>query len=365
MSDVSTGDTATTTVTRDEVEQLTQQVEDLQAELRMVQAELAHTPRRGRGRHRHDGDDDTGGPSLVSRRRLFGLLGGAAAAGAGLAVAGSALEASPAGATGVTPGAVDGDALSLGNANTCTSLTTLTAGIGIQVTATGASANGLTGICNNGNNAFGVSGSSSTGYGVAATAAGGLAPLRLVPGSVPGPPSGSVHRPGELYVDSHGILFQCVAAGPPIVWARQSPLVQLASPVRVYDSRSGQPNVVPNVQGSLVFTNPPPTATARTITCAFDTFSVPVGQRVVPANATALLMNIAVIPVQPPVGALAVYATGTSQPGASTINWPSFIEALANGATVACNTNQQVDVAIVAADGAETDFLIDISGYYL
>jgi hypothetical protein len=35
-----------------------------------------------------------------------------------------------------------------------------------------------------------------------------------------------------------------------------------------------------------------------------------------------------------------------------------------SGATVACNSIQQLDVAIVAASSAETDLLIDVTGYY-
>ena len=349
------------------VEALAQQVTDLQAELRDLRAQLERPSRRRRARHRRGEAEASGRPDVVSRRRLFGLLGGAAAAGAGLAVAGAAMDANPAGATAVTLGANDGDALQLGGANTCVSSTSLTASTAVtafQVTSSNSGTQGIVGISSNGGGSTGLRGISTSGIAIRASAGStGLAPLLLDPNSsLTGPPTTGTHNQGEFVVDSHGILFQCVTTGSPGTWVRQAPLVRLASPVRVYDSRFGQPNVAPNVQGSLVFNNPPPSATARTVSCALDANTA---TRVVPTNATALLMNLAVIPVQPPVGALAVFASGTSQPSASTINWPSFIEALANGATVACNSSQQVDVAIVAAMGAETNFLIDISGYYL
>jgi hypothetical protein len=81
-------------------------------ELDAVRAELADMRTRGarpRGRRsfgkRQVADPREASPHVVSRRRLFGLLSGAAAAGAGLAVAGSSLTATPASA------GVDGDVI--------------------------------------------------------------------------------------------------------------------------------------------------------------------------------------------------------------------------------------------------------------
>src|SRR5215831_11770263 len=77
-------------------EQLSRRVEELET------AMAARPGRRHRriraGRAGRDGSSESGG--VVTRRRLFGLLGGAAAAGAGLAVAGSAIGADPAEASG-------------------------------------------------------------------------------------------------------------------------------------------------------------------------------------------------------------------------------------------------------------------------
>jgi hypothetical protein len=181
-----------------------------------------------------------------------------------------------------------------------------------------------------------------------------------------GPPSSDPHTAGELYQDNQRVLFYCTTAGTPGSWVNLSTgsnLVTLSAPSRVFDSRTGQPNFPGNgnTQGPLTFTNPPPSAAARTINCANDYSS---GSTVVPASATALLINLTVIPISG-TGALAVSAAGAAQPSSSTINWFSGAVVLANGTTSACNSTQHVDVAIVASTGASTNFIIDVIGYYL
>ena len=365
-----------------DVERLADQVEALRTERAADRAELDvlraalekrrawqststndRRPRRRRRTSRAEAGDNEPS-SVVSRRRLFGLLGGAAAAGAGLAVAGSTLTADPAGATGVTAGAADGDALQIGGFNSCSSATSLnssTAGTALNVEAGGTSGTGILGQCNSGVNAFGVQGFSSTGLGVVAEiSAGARAQLFLGGGSSTGAPSTGTHAMGEFFLDNTGVLFQCVVTGTPGTWVRQAPLVTLPAPHRVYDSRIGQPNQSPNVQGSLTFTNPPPSAASRTISCSKDASS---GTVVIPSGATKLLLNLTVITISG-VGALAVFPTGATQPNASSINWSAGGQVLANGLTSACNTSQRVDVAIVASTGASTDFILDAIGYY-
>src|SRR5262249_27324238 len=136
--------------TEAKVERLSRKVEEQATELERLRA-LVEAPtgsdardrgaqvseaRGARGRRRlragrGHSDEGTESPGLVSRRRLFGLLGGAAAAGAGLAVAGSALGADPA-------GAATGDNFITGNSNSGSSTTSLTtdANIGFQSTCT-------------------------------------------------------------------------------------------------------------------------------------------------------------------------------------------------------------------------------------
>jgi hypothetical protein len=357
-------------------------MERLAQEVAELRAELNRRGLRWRGRrHNNTGGDDQG---LMSRRRLFGLLGGAAAAGAGLAVAGSTLGAEPAGATVVTAGAADGDALQIGGSNTCTSVSSLSAtnatstfsvantgsGAGVVGTAIGQDAvrgtstnsAGVAGASTNSSGVFAFSTNGNSVFVAAPTANTAGAHLRLEPtGAGAGPPTAGAHLLGQFWVDSPGVLWQCVAAGTPGTWVRQSPLVTLSAPVRVYDSRTGQPNHSPNVQGSLTFTSPPPSAAARTISCSQPAGG---GTAVVPSGATKLLLNLTVITIGG-VGALAVFPTGASQPSASSINWSAGGQVLANGLTSACDTSQNVDVAIVASTGATTDFILDVTGYYL
>ena len=77
-------------------------------------------------------------------------------------------------------------------------------------------------------NGYGVYGISSQGSGVYGTSvsayggefSGGAAQLRLVPGVTAGPPSGSSHLTGELYLDSNGDLYLCTSGGATPHWAR-------------------------------------------------------------------------------------------------------------------------------------------------
>src|SRR5262249_55528306 len=62
----------------------------------------------------------------------------------------------------------------------------------------------------------GVTASSVSGLG--AELSGGEAPVRLVPAATAGAPKAGVHKRGELYVDSQGQLFLCVADGTPGSW---------------------------------------------------------------------------------------------------------------------------------------------------
>jgi hypothetical protein len=64
----------------------------------------------------------------------------------------------------------------------------------------------------------GLAGFSVRGYGVSAQ--GGLAPLYLKPAATAGRPTSGAHQQGELYADSTGALFYCVASGRPGTWKR-------------------------------------------------------------------------------------------------------------------------------------------------
>jgi hypothetical protein len=296
---------------------------------------------RRRLRRRRGGGASGEPPGLVSRRRLFGLLGGAAAAGAGLAVAGSGLSADPA-------GAADGDPVVIGSTTNSgtgsTQLTSSTTTAAFKATSSGAGGAGLVGVSNNGANAWGVEGFSSSGYGLVSTG-NGLAQLLLIPATGTGAPTTGAHLRGEFFVDSAGTLFQCVTAGTPGTWVRQSPLVSI-TPSRAYDSRPG----LPPLTGPKT---PIAGGTTRTVDVTTNT--------PVPEGASAVLGNITVTNTTGG-GFLTVYPTGVTQPGTSNINW-------LGGWTIANNFTsglggtfiEQVDVT---CGGTATDFIIDIFGYY-
>ena len=343
-----------TTAASGQIDELAQQVAALRAEraddraeLEALQRELRRTSRRRRRHHRGD-DASRSDSGQLSRRRLFGLLGGAAAAGAGLAV-GAALGADPAEASGTmmfgTSNDAGTDATILRSSSVVDTLTIVNPGSGFAVIANTSAGSGipLDLVAPAGASVVALDGSSSSS----------------------GPPTSGGHNAGEIYQDQNRALFYCTSTGTPGTWANLSAgerLVTLSTPVRVFDSRFGQPNFAGNgnTQGSLAFTVASP-ANARTINCANDYSS---GTTAVPSSATALLINLTVIPVASVVGALAAFANGAAQPSTSTINWSSGVQVLANAATSACDSSQKVKVAIVATAGASTDFLIDVIGYY-
>jgi hypothetical protein len=357
----SVGDPARTA--EDKVEQLSRKVDELQTAMEAMASGPRPAARRsGRRRQsrisREHGDESPESTGLVSRRRLFGLLGGAAAAGAGLAVAGSALGADPAGAgTGNMQFGASNDA---GADSTSLVSSDGAFTLGVFNTAGGAAIHAQT----NSGGGHGIPIEVESASGVSALS------LQTVTSSV-GPPTSGSHIAGEIYQDVHATLWYCIAGstGPsdPGTWTNLSAgkrFFPLPAPSRVFDSRFGQPNNPSNgnTQGSLTFTNPPPSAASRTIDCRWD-YSTGGAIDLNIASAKALLINLTVVPVSG-VGALAVYATGASQPNSSSINWSPGAVVLANGTTTACNNSQHVDVAIVATAGASTDFIIDVVGYY-
>jgi hypothetical protein len=310
------------------------------------------TPRRQRRRARDASMVQTaerGAP--VSRRRLFGLLGGAAAVGTGLAVAGSALGADPAGATAVTAGAANGDALQIGGSNACTGntgLTSTTASAAFDAVSTGANGTGIEGTCNNGTKAVGVFGFSSTGIGLYAQ--GGLAPLFLVPHGVGAPTTGT-HQIGEFVVDSNGTLFTCVAAGTPGTWLRQSPLVAIP-PARVYDSRASQS---PTTGPKATITN----GSTVNVDVTGIQATPPGGASGVPSGAKSVLGNITVVNGPNPVF-LTVFAEGATPPATSNVNAGGGV-VVANSFTSTLGTSNGISIK---CGGGPTDFIIDIFGYY-
>jgi hypothetical protein len=69
---------------------------------------------------------------------------------------------------------------------------------------------------------IGITGISDTGIG--GEFSGGQAQLRLVPGPNAGPPSGTSHLAGELYLDSQGNLYLCNVGGATPRWSKLNSL---------------------------------------------------------------------------------------------------------------------------------------------
>jgi hypothetical protein len=150
-------------------------------------------------------------------------------------------------------------------------------------------------------------------------------------------------------MDSTAALWQCVVTGSPAKWVRQAPLVLLASPFRVYDSRTGNPNPSGSPQGALAL------GVERTINC---TPALPAGITV----ATGLLMNVTLTSTVGAKGAVTVYSAAVSTPSTSSVNWAAVNTTVANAVTSACDASQDIKVKCVS--GTSTQFIVDVIGYY-
>ena len=121
----------------------------------------------------------------------------------------------------------------------------------------------------------------------------------------------------------------------------------LAVPVRVYDSRPGNP--------PLIGTKAP---LANAATRVVDAKANSSG---VPAGAAAVLANITVVNTSAN-GFLSAFKTGVAVPTASTLNWFLPGTVAPNTTIVACDANAQISCYVPA--GASADFFVDVLGYY-
>jgi hypothetical protein len=332
----------------------------------------------------------------VSRRRLFGLLGGAAAAGAAFSVAGATLEAHPAGAD-------DGSNLVIGQSNSNTSnptiLTGATVGSGMPLfevrlsSSTAASTRAVSGLHTGSDNVAagvlgdhsgsgagsagvtgGSSGSANDGVGVhglrnSLTAGGagvlgegnspgaiGLkgssdfnAALQLVDLNQTMPPMSSAWATGSFVV-SGGTLWYCRAGGTgsssqwvplslPPIFAPISP-----APARVYDSRPG--DVPTDVQKG-----PLQPGEERVIDLSHG---------VDLTGAYAALVNLTVVDTAGG-GYVTLFAADATVPDTSNINFAGgWI--IANNATTLFDPTGHIKAHV---GGAATDLVIDVMGLYL
>jgi len=168
------------------------------------------------------------------------------------------------------------------------------------------------------------------------------------------------HLVGEMEsVD--GDLWFCVVAGTPGTWRKiTGPGVaggfHPLTPGRVYDSRQANPANGPISAGQN-----------RTISVAdrrdalLSTGAV-VEANFVPAGATAVAANVTITQTAGS-GYLVFNPGGNTTVGASTINWKADNQDIANGVILTLDASRQL--TIVAGGGGSTDFIVDITGYYL
>ncbi|MCB0999666.1 MAG: hypothetical protein R2713_18840 [Ilumatobacteraceae bacterium] len=329
-----------------------------------------------------------------SRRALFGKAAIAAAVttAAGLAMSRQA-------------GAANGDTMTVGTANSATATTSITGGSTFQVTngttagagsrtasiygtsnassgvgvlgsASGSSGRGVygrssgssgVGVYGEHNSAStsgnGVFGTSNRGVGVVGSGstfdvqASGSGRVLLSANGVANPPA-AASTVGTIAKDSAGNMWVCVASGNPGTWRKvagpgTAGAFHALTPGRVYDSRATQPS-----QGALSG------GQNRTISVkdrrkADGTVDL---ADFVPAGATAIAANVTV-QTQSGSGFLSVNPGGNTSTDSSTINWSAAGQLLANGVTLTLNANRELTVA--CGGGGSTEFIIDVSGYYL
>jgi len=314
--------------------------------------------------------DTTGKLDAVTDRRQMLKRAGVVAAGA--AVGGAVLATQ----TGIAS-AANGSNLIIGNnggsSNTGSATTELrssghTGSMGLFVVQDGTTTitlwpAAIQGLASGGNVTHGVYGFSSqtNGYGVVGVAdeagvfaSGGRADIAL--GGLGAAPysTGTAHNDGDILEDVNGDLWNCVVGGTPGTWRKLAgpntagSLHLLASPVRVYDSRPGNP---PNIGLKTPLAN----GATRTIDAKGNSSGVP-------AHSTAILANFTVVNTSAN-GFLSAYKTGIAFPGTSTINWFLPGTVVANTTVVALNDSQQFTCLVPAS--SSTDFFVDVIGYYL
>jgi hypothetical protein len=135
-------------------------------------------------------------------------------------------------------------------------------------------------------------------------------------------------------------------AGATYFYIPPTPGFHPIAPVRVYDSRlTGGP-----ISGGET----------RTVSVATSTGGAPA----VPSAASAILFNLTITGTGG-AGYLALFPFGTSWPGNSSINWNGGGLTLANGGDVILGGDRQVSVYAGAGGAGVTQFIIDVTGYYL
>jgi len=273
------------------------------------------------------------------------------------------------GATGVegagTVIGVNGSAGSFGVRGAgATGLLGVGATTGVNGTVTTAPGIGVSG--SGGDTGIGVRGIGGD-YAFAATKS-NKANLFLQPNNDTGTPSpktqpatrADAHVVGELE-NVGGDLWWCVAAGTPGTWRKlagptSAGAFHALTPGRVYDSRTAQPTG--NV-GRLSDTQ------TRTVSVS-DRRNLATGAvdlaNYVPLGATAVTANVTVVDTTAS-GFLAINPGGNTTVGAAAINWSGTGLILNNGVNLTLNAAREVTV--ICGGGGSTQFVIDVTGFFL
>jgi hypothetical protein len=211
--------------------------------------------------------------------------------------------------------------------------------------------------------AFGVYGTATAGAGVGGAGnyggafSGVAAPLFLAPGVSTGAPSAGTHVKGEVYVDSAGVLWSCIQGGTPGTWVRLTgvhagipggALSFLPAPIRIFDTRLGQPAPLPVTKTPLVGAS---TTTIQVTGTSVNTVSVPLG-------AIGFFGNLTVSNATGP-GDLILWPHGAIQPLSSNINFVTG-QTVANSIIIGLDPNGQMDLYVHVTGG---DVIVDVAGY--
>lgn len=239
----------------------------------------------------------------------------------------------------------------------------MTDGAGVIGSTTAANGTGV--IATNGStdsgSGVGLNASSTNGTGVVAS--GPEADLRLEGSSVvqffgDGVGGTGPGVAGELASDGGGTLFFCYETGIG-KWRRLAGPMTAGSfhpitPYRAYDSRRPAPD--PGTLGP---------GDSRVVSLADSrdgTSGAVIATDAIPPGATAVTFNLTVVNTIGR-GFLAVTEGDAASTESSSINWSTSGAVVANAATIKLDASRQVKVSNGSA--GTTNFLIDVTGYYL
>lgn len=195
---------------------------------------------------------------------------------------------------------------------------------------------------------------------------GNLAAMVLSPTTFLSPTASTeFHRGGEFYAraaSDSGLaveLFFCTVGGTPGTWVQiagpgQPGSFRAITPARAYDSRSLQPG-----PGVL-------TAGSKRVIDLTESRDLATGAPtgvLVPEGATAVAFNLAVVGTNGGGFLSVVPGRSAATFGAATINWSESGQILNNGSIVQVFSDREVSV--FAGGSGSTDFVIDVTGFWI